>query len=217
VCGFDTRSILPAIRAPQADGSTGRRPHSSPARALTAPAPAQAQSRREPVHSSQPQMVFHFFTFHFFTGATRSSRPREYWNPVLNWNHQPVKPYTLALARESGGMADAQGSGPCERKLVGVQVPSLAPILWRREIASFTGAARPRFSPAPRGRVFHRRRAVAACSIGRRDRVIRALVARLFRSVAFCDIRDAAADGRRDLSIGATRFRLQLHDVAIHV
>src|ERR1700689_662691 len=26
---------------------------------------------------------------------------------VLNWNHQPVKPYTLALARESGGMADA--------------------------------------------------------------------------------------------------------------
>ena len=46
----------------------------------------------------------------------------------MNWNHQPVKPYTLALARESGGMADAQGSGPCERKLVGVQVPSLAPI-----------------------------------------------------------------------------------------
>src|ERR1035441_2373388 len=63
--GFDTRSILPAIRAPQADGSTGRRPHSSPTRALTAPVPAQAQSRREPVHSSQPQMVFHFFTFHW--------------------------------------------------------------------------------------------------------------------------------------------------------
>src|SRR5208282_542940 len=54
--------------------------------------------------------------------------PRQYWNPVLNWNHQPIKPYTLGLARESGGMADAQGSGPCERKLVGVQVPSLAPI-----------------------------------------------------------------------------------------
>src|SRR6516162_383558 len=30
-------------------------------------------------------------------------------------------------ARESGGMADAQGSGPCEGNFVGVQVPPLAP------------------------------------------------------------------------------------------
>src|SRR5208282_6366564 len=93
--------------------------------------------------------------FHFFTGAARSRTPRECRSHVLNWNHQPVKRYTLRFARESGGMADAQGSGPCERKLVGVQVPSLAP----------TGFSLPR-----RG------------SIVRRDRGIRALVARLFRS-----------------------------------
>ena len=39
---------------------------------------------------------------------------------------QPDKPIHLH-ARESGGTADAQGSGPCEGNLVGVQVPPLAP------------------------------------------------------------------------------------------
>src|ERR1019366_2745728 len=33
--------------------------------------------------------------FHFFTGAACSSRPREFWNPVLNWNHQAVNPILL--------------------------------------------------------------------------------------------------------------------------
>jgi hypothetical protein len=35
--------------------------------------------------------------------------------------------------------------------------------------------------------------------------------------VAFFDIRDAAADRRRDLSVGTPRFLLQLYDVAIDV
>jgi hypothetical protein len=40
--------------------------------------------------------------------------------------------------RESGGTADAQGSGPCERKLVGVQVPPLAPKLQSSKLLTET-------------------------------------------------------------------------------
>jgi hypothetical protein len=45
----------------------------------------------------------------------------------LNSDALANKPFLLPVVCESGGMADAQGSGPCERKLVGVQVPPLAP------------------------------------------------------------------------------------------
>src|SRR5208282_1873179 len=45
----------------------------------------------------------------------------------LNSLSEPNKPFHLP-ACESGGTADAQGSGPCERKLVGVQVPPLASV-----------------------------------------------------------------------------------------
>ena len=45
----------------------------------------------------------------------------------LNSRQRGNKSLDLPM-RESGGMADAQGSGPCGRKLVGVQVPPLAPI-----------------------------------------------------------------------------------------
>ena len=131
------------------------------------------------------------------TGVARSRCSRESGSTVLNWNHQPVKPYTLVLARESGGMADAQGSGPCERKLVGVQVPSLAPNLHER----------------PASRRGHSR----SGSIGRRDRVSRVLVARMLRSVALGDVSFTAADSRRNLGVRAARLLLQLHHVAIDV
>src|SRR5260370_16432198 len=101
-----------------------------------------------------------------------------------------VNPILLSVS-ESGGTADAQGSGPCERKLVGVQVPPLAPIFI--------------FCPAPRALV------------GRGHRVARGLVAGLLGAVAFRYILDAAADRRRDLGIGAARSGLQLYDVAIDV
>src|SRR5580704_10620728 len=66
-----------------------------------------------------------------------------------------------AARSESGGMADAQGSGPCEGNLVGVQVPPLAPrnVRYRRmktqldmnKIAKGLGAERPGLANASGG------------------------------------------------------------------